>query len=218
MNWNMYYCPASDSLTQSVLCCPHQADCNNYIRLLEFLGDGRIYACGTYAFDPQCAFVVSVCAFALVCLRVLMFPQLNCLGMLPHPFKHHMTDITLHDKHTKAHTLKGTLIWWKYKCSGRWTDKLYTNWLTFFLLMTIALFSFTLTRYYMQFTCMFGSPHFWKMFILFCYSSFKNISSFTLEKSEDGREKMETGKGKCPFEPSQHYTAVMAGMKHTHVA
>ncbi|TMS02109.1 Semaphorin-4F [Larimichthys crocea] len=72
-----------------------EADCNNYIRLLEFLGDGRIYACGTYAFDPQCAFL--------------------------------------------------------------------------------------------------------------------ERSSFTLEKSEDGGVKMETGKGKCPFEPSQHYTAVMAG-------
>uniref|UniRef100_A0A3Q4GTG9 Sema domain-containing protein n=1 Tax=Neolamprologus brichardi TaxID=32507 RepID=A0A3Q4GTG9_NEOBR len=34
-------------------------DCRNYIRLLEFLGDGRIYVCGTYAFDPQCAFLVS---------------------------------------------------------------------------------------------------------------------------------------------------------------
>ncbi|CAB1345586.1 unnamed protein product [Coregonus sp. 'balchen'] len=34
-----------------------EGDCNNYIRLLEFLGDGWIYACGTYAFDPQCAFV-----------------------------------------------------------------------------------------------------------------------------------------------------------------
>ncbi|XP_026856524.2 semaphorin-4F [Electrophorus electricus] len=72
-----------------------EADCNNYIRLLEFLGDGRIYACGTYAFDPQCAFV--------------------------------------------------------------------------------------------------------------------NISPFSLEEYEDGSVKMETGKGKCPFEPSQHYTAVMAG-------
>lgn len=72
-----------------------EADCNNYIRLLEFLGDGRIYVCGTYAFDPQCAFL--------------------------------------------------------------------------------------------------------------------DVSSFTLEKSEDGGVKMETGKGKCPFEPSQHYTAVMAG-------
>ncbi|XP_033992555.1 semaphorin-4F [Trematomus bernacchii] len=72
-----------------------EVDCNNYIRLLEFLGDGRIYVCGTYAFDPQCAFL--------------------------------------------------------------------------------------------------------------------EITSFTLEKVEDGGVKMETGKGKCPFEPSQHYTAVMAG-------
>ncbi|XP_074480813.1 semaphorin-4F isoform X1 [Sebastes fasciatus] len=72
-----------------------EVDCNNYIRLLEFLGDGRIYVCGTYAFDPQCAFL--------------------------------------------------------------------------------------------------------------------ELSSFTLEKAEDGGVKMETGKGKCPFEPSQHYTAVMAG-------
>ncbi|KAL0969938.1 hypothetical protein UPYG_G00234810 [Umbra pygmaea] len=72
-----------------------EGDCRNYIRLLEFLGDGRIYACGTYAFDPQCAFL--------------------------------------------------------------------------------------------------------------------NMSSLTLEQGEDGGVRMETGKGKCPFEPSQHYTAVMAG-------
>jgi len=39
----------------------------------------------------------------------------------------------------------------------------------------------------------------------------QDLSSFTLEKAEDGGVKMETGKGKCPFEPSQHYTAVMAG-------
>ncbi|KAK0135433.1 Semaphorin-4F [Merluccius polli] len=72
-----------------------EEDCNNYIRLLEFLDDGRIYVCGTYAFDPQCAFL--------------------------------------------------------------------------------------------------------------------NRSSFSLEQREEGEIKMETGKGKCPFEPSQHYTAVMAG-------
>lgn len=42
------------------VCLPLQADCNNYIRLLEFLGDGRIYVCGTYAFDPQCAFLVGL--------------------------------------------------------------------------------------------------------------------------------------------------------------
>ncbi|XP_019951373.1 semaphorin-4F [Paralichthys olivaceus] len=72
-----------------------EVDCHNYIRLLEFLEEGRIYVCGTYAFDPQCAFL--------------------------------------------------------------------------------------------------------------------ELPSFTLEKTEDGGVKMETGKGKCPFEPSQHYTAVMAG-------
>ncbi|XP_008434176.1 semaphorin-4F [Poecilia reticulata] len=71
-----------------------EADCNNYIRLLEFQKDGHIYVCGTYAFDPQCAFL--------------------------------------------------------------------------------------------------------------------HVPSFTLEKTEDGALKMETGKGKCPFEPSQRYTAVMA--------
>lgn len=91
---NIFYFLMSDSFTQSVLCCPHQADCNNYIRLLEFLGDGRIYACGTYAFDPQCAFVVSVFAFMFIS------PQLNWLCLLTHPFKHHITDIP-HDKHTQ---------------------------------------------------------------------------------------------------------------------
>ncbi|KAM6909296.1 semaphorin-4F [Xenentodon cancila] len=79
-----------------------EADCNNYIRLLEFLGDGRIYVCGTYAFEPQCAFL--------------------------------------------------------------------------------------------------------------------DLSSFTLEKAEDGGVKMEMGKGKCPFEPSQQYTALMAdGVLYTAV-
>uniref|UniRef100_A0AAZ3RTV7 Sema domain-containing protein n=1 Tax=Oncorhynchus tshawytscha TaxID=74940 RepID=A0AAZ3RTV7_ONCTS len=71
-----------------------EGDCNNYLRLLEFLGNGWIYVCGTYAFDPQCAFL--------------------------------------------------------------------------------------------------------------------NMSSFSLERGENGGVRMETGKGKCPFEPSQHYTAVMA--------
>ncbi|XP_055067833.2 semaphorin-4F isoform X2 [Misgurnus anguillicaudatus] len=70
-------------------------DCKNYVRLLEFSEDGRIYACGTFAFDPQCVFI--------------------------------------------------------------------------------------------------------------------DISTFSLEKLEDGSVKMETGKGKCPFQPTQRYTAVMAG-------
>uniref|UniRef100_A0A674CAR5 Semaphorin-4F-like n=1 Tax=Salmo trutta TaxID=8032 RepID=A0A674CAR5_SALTR len=39
----------------------------------------------------------------------------------------------------------------------------------------------------------------------------ENMSSFSLERWEDERVRTETGKGKCPFEPSQHYTAVVAG-------
>lgn len=50
-----------------VVCLPLQVDCHNYIRLLEFLGDGRIYVCGTYAFDPQCAFLVGILFFLCVC-------------------------------------------------------------------------------------------------------------------------------------------------------
>ncbi|XP_061109139.1 semaphorin-4F [Conger conger] len=37
-----------------------------------------------------------------------------------------------------------------------------------------------------------------------------NTLDFSLQRAEDGSVMMETGKGKCPFEPSQHYTAVMA--------
>lgn len=42
-------------------------------------------------------------------------------------------------------------------------------------------------------------------------SILQELSTFTLEKAQDGGVRMETGKGKCPFEPSQHYAAVMAG-------
>ncbi|XP_061768500.1 semaphorin-4F isoform X1 [Nerophis ophidion] len=35
-----------------------EEDCRNYILLLEFHSDGQhIYVCGTYAFDPKCAFL-----------------------------------------------------------------------------------------------------------------------------------------------------------------
>ncbi|XP_061664294.1 semaphorin-4F isoform X2 [Syngnathoides biaculeatus] len=35
-----------------------EGDCRNYILLLEFDSDGRrLYACGTHAFDPKCAFL-----------------------------------------------------------------------------------------------------------------------------------------------------------------
>ncbi|XP_061103178.1 semaphorin-4F-like [Conger conger] len=34
-----------------------EADCHNYILVLQFVSEGQIYACGTYAFDPQCTFI-----------------------------------------------------------------------------------------------------------------------------------------------------------------
>ncbi|KAG9330386.1 hypothetical protein JZ751_025537, partial [Albula glossodonta] len=34
-----------------------EADCHNYILVLDFMSDSRIYVCGTYAFDPHCAFI-----------------------------------------------------------------------------------------------------------------------------------------------------------------
>ncbi|XP_031670760.1 semaphorin-4E isoform X1 [Oncorhynchus kisutch] len=40
-------------------------DCYNYICLLEVLKDGRIYVCGSYAYNPQCAFIDPV-TFVLV--------------------------------------------------------------------------------------------------------------------------------------------------------
>ncbi|XP_028919658.1 semaphorin-4F [Ornithorhynchus anatinus] len=34
-----------------------EAECHNYIRILEFVNRTHIFACGTFAFDPQCGFV-----------------------------------------------------------------------------------------------------------------------------------------------------------------
>ena len=39
-------------------CLAVQDECHNYICLLESLGDGSIYVCGSYAYNPQCAFIV----------------------------------------------------------------------------------------------------------------------------------------------------------------
>lgn len=35
-----------------------QMDCKNYIRILHTTGDGRMYVCGTNAFDPTCDYMV----------------------------------------------------------------------------------------------------------------------------------------------------------------
>ncbi|XP_051784432.1 semaphorin-4F [Erpetoichthys calabaricus] len=34
-----------------------EAECHNYVRLLEFYNATHIYACGTYAYNPQCTYI-----------------------------------------------------------------------------------------------------------------------------------------------------------------
>uniref|UniRef100_A0A672GMA3 Sema domain-containing protein n=1 Tax=Salarias fasciatus TaxID=181472 RepID=A0A672GMA3_SALFA len=35
-----------------------QADCPNFIRVLQFLNSSHLYACGTFAFSPRCSYIV----------------------------------------------------------------------------------------------------------------------------------------------------------------
>lgn len=37
-----------------------QIDCQNYIRILHRMEDGRMYVCGTNAFHPMCDYLVSL--------------------------------------------------------------------------------------------------------------------------------------------------------------
>ena len=38
---------------------PPQTDCFNYVRFLQSYNSSHLYACGTYAFQPKCAYIVS---------------------------------------------------------------------------------------------------------------------------------------------------------------
>ncbi len=38
-----------------------QTDCFNYIKILLRMNSTHLYVCGTYAFSPTCAYIVSVC-------------------------------------------------------------------------------------------------------------------------------------------------------------
>lgn len=37
-----------------------QTDCFNYIKILLHVNSTHLYVCGTYAFSPTCAYIVSV--------------------------------------------------------------------------------------------------------------------------------------------------------------
>lgn len=39
---------------------PPQTDCFNYVRFLQSYNSSHLYACGTYAFQPKCTYIVSV--------------------------------------------------------------------------------------------------------------------------------------------------------------
>lgn len=38
---------------------PLQTDCFNYVRFLQSYNSSHLYACGTYAFQPKCTYIVS---------------------------------------------------------------------------------------------------------------------------------------------------------------
>ncbi|KAI6058928.1 Semaphorin-4C [Aix galericulata] len=40
----------------------NQTDCFNYVRFLQSYNSSHLYACGTYAFQPKCTYIVSVAA------------------------------------------------------------------------------------------------------------------------------------------------------------
>lgn len=42
------------------LACRLQTDCFNYIKILLRMNSTQLYVCGTYAFSPLCAYIVSV--------------------------------------------------------------------------------------------------------------------------------------------------------------
>ena len=46
---------------------PKQTDCFNYIKILLQMNSTHLYVCGTYAFSPTCAYIVSVCVISHCC-------------------------------------------------------------------------------------------------------------------------------------------------------
>ncbi|XP_028256714.1 semaphorin-4A isoform X2 [Parambassis ranga] len=51
--------PSDKDLDQCSMKGKKMADCNNFIRVLQFLNTTHIYACGTFAFSPRCTYINS---------------------------------------------------------------------------------------------------------------------------------------------------------------
>lgn len=54
-----YFLFVSLSLSSASL----QTECFNYIRFLQSYNHTHLYTCGTYAFQPKCTYIVSVCFY-----------------------------------------------------------------------------------------------------------------------------------------------------------
>lgn len=50
-----------------------QTECFNYIRFLQSYNHTHLYTCGTYAFQPKCTYVVSLCLRVCVCPCVVSY-------------------------------------------------------------------------------------------------------------------------------------------------
>lgn len=52
--------PLCSHTLNQLLFHPPQTDCFNYVRFLQSYNSSHLYACGTYAFQPKCTYIVSV--------------------------------------------------------------------------------------------------------------------------------------------------------------
>lgn len=66
-----------------------QTDCFNYIKILLRVNSTHLYVCGTYAFSPICAYIVSTAFhFVLFCCRISPPPSMlltGCRGGINYP-------------------------------------------------------------------------------------------------------------------------------------
>lgn len=57
---NKSSCSKTNSTVSIIISFFTQTDCFNYIKILLRLNSTHLYVCGTYAFSPTCAYIVSV--------------------------------------------------------------------------------------------------------------------------------------------------------------
>uniref|UniRef100_A0A8C7P7P3 Sema domain-containing protein n=1 Tax=Oncorhynchus mykiss TaxID=8022 RepID=A0A8C7P7P3_ONCMY len=66
MRSKLDWSPSEKDLDECSMKGKKKMDCPNFIRVLQFLNSTHMYACGTFAFSPRCAYVVRF-SFLLLC-------------------------------------------------------------------------------------------------------------------------------------------------------